>query len=359
MPWSLKPLRIWGKCLLNNFGMRAIYLKRYGASEKAFEIRETPTPQPGPKEVLIKSKCFGLNFADVVARRGLYPDAPKNPAVIGYDVSGYIEAVGSEVKYLKVGDRVAALTRFGGYAEYARTMEEGVALLPDTLSFEQGVALATQACTAYHCAVQCVNLHEGDVVLIQAAAGGVGSILTQIAKHKGCTVIGTASSKKQDFLRQNGVDIPIDYTKDDFKRVIQDRLGEAPLDFVFDSIGGSAFKKAWKLLKPGGVMVNFGAASQIAGSNKLKGLAVVAGFGVFSPLQLLMSSKSMVAVNMLRIADHKPQLFQKIFNGVMEMAEAGIISPILSKNFKPEQIAEAHDFLESRQSIGKITLTWE
>ena len=338
--------------------MKAIYLKKYGAANKAFEIREVDPPQPGPREVVIKSTCFGLNFADVVARRGLYPDAPKNPAVIGYDVAGHIASVGSEVTEFKEGDRVAALTRFGGYGEYAKTMVEGVAALPASLSDQDGTALATQACTAYYSAVHLVSLQPGDKVLVQAAAGGVGSILTQIAKHMGCQVIGTASSGKLDFLKENGVDIAIDYTKDDFAKVIQDQLGKAPLDVVFDSIGGSAFKKGWKLLQPGGIMVNFGAASQISGSNKLKGLAVVAGFGLFSPLQLLMSSRSMIAVNMLRIADYKPQLFQNIFTGVMEMAEKGVIKPVLSKNYKPEEIAEAHSYLESRQSIGKITVSW-
>ncbi len=338
--------------------MKAIYLKKYGTADQAFELKEVAQPQPGPREVVIKSSCFGLNFADVVARNGLYPDAPKNPAVLGYDVAGHIAAIGSEVTEYKVGDRVSALTRFGGYAEYASTMVEGVAALPASLSYQEGAALATQACTAYYSAIHCVSLQPGDKVLIQAAAGGVGSILTQIAKHKGCQVIGTASAGKLDFLKDNGVDIAIDYTKDDFARVIQDKLGQAaPLDVVFDSIGGKTFKKAWKLLQPGGAMVNFGAAAQIGGT-KLKSLGVVAGFGIFSPLQFLMSSRSMIGVNMLRIADYKPQLFKTIFAGVMDMAEKGIIKPIMSKNYKPEEIAEAHKYLESRQSIGKITITW-
>ena len=337
--------------------MKAIYLKKYGAAEKAFEERETEIPTPGPKEVLIKNACFGLNFADVVARRGLYPDAPKNPAVLGYDVAGHVHAVGSEVTEFSIGDRVAALTRFGGYAEYSTTMVEGVAKLPDAIPFATGTALATQACTAYFCAIHAVNLHQGDKVLVQAAAGGVGSLLTQIAKHKGCEVYGTASSKKQDFMVQNGVDHPIDYTQKDFYKVIKGE-GDPPLDYVFDSIGGSAFKKGWKLLKPGGTMVNFGAASQVSGANKLKSLGVVAGFGLFSPLQLLMSSKSMIAVNMLRIADHKPQLFKRVFSGVMELAEQGILSPFIAKEYPSGALGEAHEYLESRKSIGKIVMNW-
>ena len=338
--------------------MKAIYLKKYGASDKAFDIRETVRPAPNANQVLIKNTHFGLNFADVVARRGLYPEAPKNPAVLGYDVAGHVVAVGDRVTNVKKGDRVAALTRFGGYAEYSVTMSEGVSILPDDISMEVGTALATQACTAYYAAIQCINLNEGDNVLVQAAAGGVGTILTQIAKSKGCTVFGTASTHKQHVLRDNGVDFPIDYTAENFTKVISDTLNGNQLDVVFDSIGGKAFKQGWKLLKPGGFMVNFGAAAQVSGNNKLKSLGVVTGFGLFSPLQLLMSSKSMVAVNMLKIADHKPKLFQKVFQGVMEMANDGIIKPIIDSTYEATDIAEAHAKLESRKSAGKIVMKW-
>ena len=338
--------------------MKAIYLKKYGASDKAFDIRETVRPAPDANQVLIKNTHFGLNFADVVARRGLYPEAPKNPAVLGYDVAGHVVAVGDRVTNVKKGDRVAALTRFGGYAEYSVTMSEGVSILPDDISMEVGTALATQACTAYYAAIQCINLNEGDNVLVQAAAGGVGTILTQIAKSKGCTVFGTASTHKQHVLRDNGVDFSIDYTAENFTKVISDTLNGNQLDVVFDSIGGKAFKQGWKLLKPGGFMVNFGAAAQVSGNNKLKSLGVVTGSGLFSPLQLLMSSKSMVAVNMLKIADHKPKLFQKVFQGVMEMANDGIIKPIIDSTYEATDIAEAHAKLESRKSAGKIVMKW-
>jgi NADPH2:quinone reductase len=337
--------------------MKAVHLVKYGNSDSAFEIREIPKPTPGPREVLIKVDAFGLNFADVVARRGLYPDAPKNPAVLGYDVAGTIESIGKDVNEFTVGDRVTALTRFGGYAEYVTTMVEGVASIPDGFDTGLSTALATQACTAYHCAVQSVNLHEGDKVLIHAAAGGVGSTLVQIAKSKGCIIYGTASKSKLAHIKSIGVDHAIDYRNTSFYDAVYSDLGGAELDFAFDSIGGKTFKQSYKLLKPGGTIVYFGAASQI-GSNKLKALGVVAGFGLFSPIQLLMSSKSMIAVNMLRIADHKPALFQKIFSGVMDYVEQGIIKPTLAKKFSVDQIGEAHEYLESRQSIGKVVMEW-
>ncbi|MBT8231602.1 MAG: zinc-binding dehydrogenase [Saprospiraceae bacterium] len=338
--------------------MKAIYLKKYGHANKAFEIREAEMPTPGPREVCIKVNFFGINFADVVARRGLYPDAPKNPAIIGYDVTGEIESVGEEITEFKKGDKVAALTRFGGYAEYVTTMIEGVVKLPDGYDEAKATALATQACTAYYCAEECVTLNAGDNVLIQAAAGGVGSILVQIARHHGCTIFGTASTSKLGKLEENGVHYPIDYTKKDFYTEIEKTLGGQNLDFVFDSIGGKVFKKGYKLLQPGGSIVTFGAAAQISGNNKLKALGVLFGFGLFSPIQLLLSSKSLIAVNMLRIADFKPQLFQKIFSGVMDYADRGIINPTVAKVFEADQIAEAHEYVESRKSSGKVVMRW-
>lgn len=339
--------------------MKAIYLTKYGNSDKAFDIREADIPSPEPNEVVIKTVATGLNFADVVARRGLYPDAPKNPAVLGYDVSGYIHAVGSDVKGLVIGQKVVALTRFGGYAEYAVAMSEGVAALPENYDFHKATALATQACTAYFCAEECTHLHPGDKVLIQAAAGGVGSILVQIAKHRGCYVYGTASSAKQEFLKEIGVDCPIDYTKDDFKNIIK---GEQPegIDVVFDSIGGKSFSKGMKILGPGGRMISYGAASQINGkkTNKLLAAGVVFGFGLFTPIALLMESKSIITVNMLRIADHRPQVFKHVLSEVVKLADQGVIDPILNKTFQAADIAKAHDYLESRQSTGKVTISW-
>jgi NADPH:quinone reductase-like Zn-dependent oxidoreductase len=345
--------------------MKAVYLKKYGNSDTAFEIKEAPIPKAGKGEVVVKVAHFGLNFADVVARRGLYPEAPKNPAILGYDVGGVIYEVGEGVTQFKIGQRVAALTRFGGYAEYAVTKESGVAVIPDSMDFATATALATQACTAYYCAFESVNLHEGDKVLVQAAAGGVGGILVQMAKHKKCIVYGTASTSKMDYLKSIGVDVAIDYTKEDFVKIIKnysntvrkDSFGEG-VDVIFDSLGGSTFKKGFKLLNPAGRIVTFGAAEQINGNNtnKLQTIKMAINFGIFSPIQLLMTSKAIIGVNMLKIADNREHIFKHCITEVVKMAENGIITPKVDKTFSVEQIAEAHDYLESRQSIGKVTV---
>jgi NADPH:quinone reductase-like Zn-dependent oxidoreductase len=337
--------------------MKAIFLIKYGDAKQSFEIRDIPSLSPKPDEVMIKVKYSGLNFADVIARRGLYPDAPANPALLGYDVSGEVVEMGSNVKEFSIGQKVVAMTRFGGYAEYVTTNINGVAAVPDGMNLAEATVLATQACTAYYCAEDCTTLHRGERVLIQAAAGGVGGLLVQIAKHRGCIIYGTASTSKQDYLQQAGVDYPIDYTKDDFYKSIKE--SGAQIDVVFDSIGGTVFKKGMKLLAPGGKMICYGAAEQMESTkNKLKLISMLWGFGLFSPISLLMQSKSVITVNMLRIADFKPVVFKDILTNVVRMADEGIIQPHVSKIFPYTELASAHEYLESRKSTGKVVVEW-
>ena len=340
---------------------KAFYLTKNSDSDQAFDLRDHTLPVVGADDVKIKVHSFGLNFADVLARRGLYQDCPPLPAVIGYDVAGVVIEIGDNVTDCKVGDRVVALTRFGGYSEEVITMKEGVARIPDDLPFGKATALATQACTAYYCAYECLQLHKGDKVLVQAAAGGVGTILVQMAKAKGCYVYGTASSAKQDYLRKIGVDCPIDYTKDDFEKVIRNHedIGNG-IDVVFDSLGGKPFKKGYNLLGPGGKIAFIGSASSLKNGkgNIFSTLNMARGFGFFSPIQLILNSKSICGVNMLRIADHRKQVFKHCIDEVVKLYEDGAIDPVVGKEFGKDELAEAHDYLEKRKSIGKVVVNW-
>jgi NADPH:quinone reductase-like Zn-dependent oxidoreductase len=338
--------------------MKAIVLNKYGSPNTAFSIEERPMPEVKPDEVLIKVEYSGINFADVMARLGLYEDAPKNPAILGYDVSGTIESVGSNVTNLKIGQKVAALTRFGGYAQYAVAKALAVAALPDNVDMAIAPAYATQACTAYYCAVDSLTLHKGDKVLIQAAGGGVGSILVQLAKHKGCEIFATASASKSDFVKSLGADHIINYTKENFVEIIK-AVSPEGIDVVFDSIGGQTFKKSYKLLRPGGRMVCYGAAENIAAvKNKLMLIPLATGFGFFSPIPMLMQSRALIMINMLRIADFKPQVFSEVFERTMDLVAQGVIKPHLGKVFDVIDVAAAHEFIESRKSMGKVVLKW-
>lgn len=340
--------------------MKAAMLVKNGPAEKAFEIRETAIPDPEANEVRIKVQAFGLNFADVMARLGLYDDAPPKPAIVGYDVIGHVDAVGADIKDLKEGQRVIALTRFGGYAEYVCTDARGVVPIDDSTGFAEGTALATQYGTAYYAAAEMVNIYAGDHVLIQAAAGGVGTALVQYAKHKGATVYGTASGGKQDYLQEIGVDHPIDYTKTDFDDAIKKLRPEGGIDVAFDSIGGSHVKKAMKLLAHGGRMVSYGAASMTnTNKNPFKMMKVAAGFGIWSPIWFLQNSRGLIGVNMLRIADHKPDVLKRVLTAVVDLYKDGVFKPTTGKEFPVSQLAEAHEYLGGRKSIGKVAVYWE
>lgn len=335
-------------------------LVKNGAADKAFEIRETNIPDPQSHEVRIKVQAFGLNFADVMARLGLYDDAPPIPAILGYDVIGHVDAVGSDIKDFKAGDRVVALTRFGGYGEYVCTDAMGVVHIDDKTGYAEGTALATQYGTAYYSAAEMVNIFPGDHVLIQAAAGGVGTALVQYAKHKGATVYGTASGGKQEYLKSLGVDHPIDYTKSDFDDAVRKLRPEGGIDVAFDSIGGSHVKKSLKLLAHGGRLVSYGAAAMTnTNKNPFKMIKVAAGFGIWSPIWFLQNSRGLIGVNMLRIADHQPQTLQRVLRAVVDLYQQKVFQPTTGKEFPISQLAEAHEFLGSRKSIGKVAVYWD
>jgi NADPH2:quinone reductase len=340
--------------------MRAAVLVKNGSSEKAFEIRELPDPQPGKEQVLIRVEAFGLNFADVMARLGIYQDCPPLPAVIGYDVAGIVESVGEGVTDVKTGDRVLALTRFGGYAELVVTDFRGVAKIPESIDSNTATALSTQYGTAWYCAEECGSLNAEDHVLVHAAAGGVGTALVQLAKMHGCTVYGTAGSdEKMKYLRQLGVDHPINYREEDFVTAIRKIAGTSGLDVIFDPIGGDSVKKGIKLLRQGGRIICFGGAQRTGRPNLLKTLSFAWGFGIYSPVEFLMRSQGVIGVNMLRIADHRPWVLKKCLDEVVSLTETGKLNPHIGGIFPVEELAKAHALLESRASVGKLVVRWK
>ena len=340
--------------------MKAITLVKEGRPEGAFEVRDIAIPAVESDQVLIKVDAFGLNYADVMARNGLYQDAPPLPSVLGYEVVGKIDKVGSDVSHELVGQRTLAFTRFGGYAEYAITDSRAAVPVGNDLSNGEAVALATQYGTAYHCAYEMVNMFEGDHVLVHAAAGGVGTAIVQMAKRKGCVVYGTiGSDEKIEYVKGQGVDFPINYNKTDFVEEIKRIRGKDKMDVIFDSVGGSNYGKSKKVLAFGGRIVNYGVAVRSGSGNKLiASLKMVFGFGFIHPIVLLMRSQGAIGVNMLTVADHKPHVLARSIKEVLKLVQAGELKPHVGGKFKADQIAEAHAFLESRKSMGKIVIEW-
>jgi NADPH:quinone reductase-like Zn-dependent oxidoreductase len=340
--------------------MKSIYLVRCGDSNTAFEMREENDPLPREGEILIEAEASGLNFADVLARRGLYPDAPRMPCVLGYEAVGRVIAVGDGVEKLSAGDRVLAFTRFGGYASKIAVNSAAAQKIPEEMDAGVAAALATQYCTAWYAAEEMVRLKTGDRVLIQAAAGGVGTALVQIAKRRGCVVFATASSPaKLEYLNSLGVDHLINYRQKDFAKEVRSICGDRGMDVVFDSIGGKTFRKGYDLIGSGGRIVAFGVAGMTGSRwDIFRVLRTVLGFGFLHGLQLISNSKSVLGVNMLRIAENRPDILQGCMRAVVDLAEKGELSPQMGGEFPAGRVADAHAFLEMRQSTGKVILRW-
>jgi NADPH:quinone reductase-like Zn-dependent oxidoreductase len=339
--------------------VRALVITEYGAPE-VLKVEERPDPQPGPGEVRVAVKAAGVNFADLLARMGMYEDAPKAPCVVGYEFAGDVESVGEGVTDYAPGQRVLGGCRFGGYAELVVTGQGEVLPLPDDWSYEEGAALCVHYVTAYAGLVRYGSLRAGEKVLLHAAAGGVGIAATQIAKIVGAgEVYGTASASKHEAVRGFGVDHPIDYTKQDFRREVRRVSGEQqPLDLVMDAIGGSSFRKSWSLLGAGGRLVCFGASSVMSGERRsLRTVArSVATTPVFHPFSMMRSSRAVIGLNMLKLWDAKGS-FDEYLGPLREWIEDGQLRPVVAEAFPLDRGADAHRYLGERRNVGKVVLT--
>jgi NADPH2:quinone reductase len=343
--------------------MKAFVLVRHGQADRAFEVRELPVPTPKDGEILVRVEGFGLNFADVMARLGLYRDAPPLPSVLGYDVVGRVVRTGSGVEGFKAGDRVVALTRFGGYAEYAIASPLACAKISDAVPLAEAAALATQFCTAHYMIDKKMRLMPGEKALIHSGAGGVGSALIQLAKLKGAHVITTVGSQEKEKLaRDLGADEVILYRSEDFKKAIEKKHGMRPIQAAFDAIGGANFRKSFSLLSPAGTLCAYGVAENTGskGGALLTGIKTLLGFGVVSPPLLMMSGRSLVGVNMLRVADHQPTLFKEILTELVDLLAAGRIKPLVDSTtrgvFPEKELSRAHQLLESGRTVGKLVV---
>lgn len=340
---------------------QSFYIVKHGSARSAFDLRESEIPQPKEGHIRVETEGFGINFADIMARKGLYQDAPPTPCVVGYESVGRTmddSVIGGET--FPAGTRVVAFSRFGGYSTHVLADERAVQTIPEDIPLGEALALAVQYCTAYHCAEERVSVFPEDHVLVQAAAGGVGTALVQLLRRKGCTIYGTAGSdEKLKYIQEQGVDVPINYRKEYFADVIRKKLGARGLDIVFDSLGGKSYSDGFKLLGKGGRIIGYGAAEQVDGGlqviNQLK-LAV--NFGLFSPIQLLMNSKAMIGVNMLHVADDRPEVLARTMKAVVNLWKTGEIKPVVGGEFKADQLAKAHEFVEGRKSMGKVAVKW-
>jgi NADPH:quinone reductase-like Zn-dependent oxidoreductase len=342
--------------------MRAVVLTGHGGPE-VLQVQERPDPPVGPGEVRIAVKAAGINFADTMARVGLYPEAPKAPCILGYEVAGEVESVGPGVDTVKVGDRVMAGTRFGGQASMVSVPEGQVIPLDDSLSYEQGAAFPVNYTTAYVALVIMGGLREGERVLIHAAAGGVGISATQIARSRGAEIFGTASASKHDAIREQGVDHAIDYRTLDFEQEVRRITAGEGVDLIMDATGPTNFRKDYRVLREGGRLIMYGASELATEQGRsIPTLArnlmrmPIATMPWWKSLSILSENKGVFGLNMLAWQDREG--LDRVIEPLSKELEAGTIKidPVVAESFPFDRAGDAHRFIAERRNIGKVVL---
>lgn len=339
--------------------MKAWVLHRHGAPERSLELREVPDPVPGAGQVLIRSEGFGLNYADVMAVKGLYREAPPPPCVLGYETVGRVERCGAGVPADLLGKRVTAICRFGGHAELVVTDPSALAVIPDDLELGVALALATQGCTAWYMARMAIGLRKGQRVLVHSAAGGVGQLLVQLALQSGCEVFAIASgAKKRELLLRSGATHVIDRSRNQTYAELGRLLNGHRIDVSFNAVGGSTFKQDLRLLAPAGVLVLFGGAERGAASGPFGTLRFVWNMGLVVPILLMMKSQSLIGVNMLRVAEQRPDQLVECLAATVEACRGGVLRPQVHRTFAASELPQAIAELGSGSTAGKVALRW-
>ena len=338
--------------------MRQIWIPRTGGAD-VLEVREAPDPEPGPGEVRVRVQASGVNFADLMARMGIYPDAPPLPAVVGYEVAGVIDAVGEGVDPGRVGEDVAAMTRFGGYATVVTVPDRQAVRRPAGMDAVTGAAIPVTGLTAWMMCEAIGRVRAGDRVLVHSAGGGVGLMALDLLKWRGATAIGTASAGKHARLLERGYEQVIDYRTEDFAAVLKDDPG---FDLILDAVGGESWSKGLDLLRAGGRLVMFGMSSTAQGSTRkllpMLELARTIPWTKLMPTWLINHNVGVVGVNMGRMW-HEGDRVAGWLGELFALWEAGTLRPVVHAAVPFDQPAEAHRILHDRENFGKVVLKVE
>ena len=336
--------------------MRQIVTTGTGGIE-VLKVQEKPDPKPRAGEIAIRVRAAGLNFADILSRQGLYPDSPPKPCVMGYEVSGVIEAVGEGINESFVGKPVAAMTRFGGQSDMVVVKATQVFDKPAHLTFEQAAAIPVNYLTAYALLVVMGSLHKGESLLIHNAGGGVGLAALDIAKKIGAVTYGTASPSKHKFLAERGLDHAIDYRGQDWQPVLKELTNGRGVDLIIDPIGGSHWKKSFASLRHTGRLGMFGVSTGSANgfAGKLKMLKAVIQTPWFFALPLLNRNRGVFGLNLGHMW-HEQEKVAIWMRDILRGVEEGWVQPYVDQAFSFEEAGKAHQYLEARKNIGKVVL---
>lgn len=337
--------------------MKAIWITRAGGPE-VLEVRDGPEPVPRAGEVRVRVRAAGLNFADIMARLGLYPDAPKLPAVVGYEVAGVVDALGPGVTTPEVGTRVLGMTRFGGQAELVCVPAVQAVPMPEAMSFEEGAALPVNYLTAYHALFRVAAVRPREKVLVHMAAGGVGLAALQLCRTvEGVETFGTASASKHGAIREQGCHHPIDYRTQDYEAEVRRLTGGRGVDVVLDPLGGKDWRKGYRLLRPAGRLVAYGFANLASGEKRdyLRLAQEMVQVPIHTPLGLMNDNRAVAGVNIGHLWGEVEMLSEEL-STIVALYQRGAIKPHVDVSFPFARAADAHRHIQSRRNVGKVVL---
>ena len=320
--------------------MKAIQVPRHGGPEVLTQV-DLPIPQPKPNEIVVKVSAVGINFIDVYYREGRYP--VPTPFIDGSEAAGVVQAVGSEVKSWKTGDRVGYCMVLGSYGEYAAIPAERGVRVPDGVSDQQAAAALLQGMTAHYLVRSTYPLKKGEIALVHAAAGGVGLLLVQMAKQIGARVIATVGTdEKAKLAREAGADDVIIYTRQDFETETKRLTDGKGVHVIYDGVGKTTFDKDLNLLRPRGYLVLFGASS-----------------GPVPPFDpILLSQKGSIFLTRPTLGHYAAtrEELEERSRDVFEQIARGKLKLRIEHVYKLSDAAQAHRDLEARKTTGKLLL---
>ncbi len=335
--------------------MKQIWIPKAGGPE-VLRLDQSPDPMPKNGEIRIRVEAVGVNFADIMGRMGVYPDAPAIPFVPGYEVAGTVDQVMPGVTGFQEGDKVLALTRFGGYSDVVCVPHKQAFKRFDWMNAQDGAALLVNYLTAYQMLVVMGSAKPGDKALIHGVGGGVGLAALDICRIIGAEPIGTASAHKHEFLKERGLDVVIDH-RQDFGRVALDLTNGRGPQIILDPVGGQLWHKNYRLLAPAGRLICYGISSGVAGKKRslwhLFKAAVNLRF--YTPVRLMSDNKGVLGVNLAHLWEYTDEV-RRWMGQIMSWYDEALFRPHIDRAFPFTEAAAAHDYIQERKNIGKVLL---
>ena len=336
--------------------MKSVILTKYGPPE-VLKVKEFDTPEPSSNEVRIKVHYAGINFAEIMARMKLYPGGPKPGSTLGGEVSGIIEAMGQDVKDLKIGQKVMGLSLNGSYSSHVCMDSNSIIPLPDNFNLDEAAAFPVIYITAYMMMFDLGNLQDGDTFLIHGAGGGVGTAAIQLAKTKNVKIIGTSSSWKHSKLTDMGVDKCIDYNTDNTEQEIMNFTNGKGVDLVIDPVGAKNWKLSYKCLARMGKLIIYGDQNLVKGErlNPFVAMKELYSMPKYRPMDLMANNKVVMGYHLGRFKGHEWKVKRSIDN-LIDLINKNDIHPVIDSKFSFNEAPEAHRHIQNRKNFGKVLL---